>query len=75
LQVAGLAAGAAIIDTVFAQADFKETLAQGAVFVAKAASFRLVADHALKFLSHRREIIAISGLLQWPMVDDPVVAA
>src|SRR5690242_13212700 len=52
LQVAGFAAGAAVVDSVLAQADFKQALAQPAVFVATAASFQLVADHAYEFLGH-----------------------
>jgi hypothetical protein len=73
LQVAGFATGTAIVDTVFAQAGVIQALAQRAVFVAGAASFRLFTDQALEFFGHRREIIAISGFRQWPMVDGPVV--
>jgi hypothetical protein len=52
LKITGLAAGTAIIDAVFAQANFIETLAQAAVFVAGAGSFRLIANHALEFPGH-----------------------
>jgi hypothetical protein len=56
LQVACLTAGTAIINAVFAQAGVKQALAQSAVFVAGATSFRLVADHALEILGHRRRL-------------------
>jgi hypothetical protein len=51
-KVTGFAAGTAIVNAVFAQADFIETLAQTAVFVAGAGSLRLIANHALKFPGH-----------------------
>jgi hypothetical protein len=46
LQVAGFTAGTAIINAIFAQADFIQALAQRAVFVAAAGTLRLVTDHA-----------------------------
>jgi hypothetical protein len=56
LQIACLTAGTAIINTVFAQAGVKQALAQSAVFVAGAASYRLVADHAFEILGHGRRL-------------------
>jgi hypothetical protein len=69
LQVASLAAGAAIVNAVFTQADFIEALAQSAVLVARAAPLRLVADHAHKFFGHggRLSRFRLSG--NGPMVD------
>jgi len=70
LQVAGFTARAAIINAVFTQADFIEALAQRAVFIAGAASLRLVANHAHEFFGHggRLARFALSG--NGPMVDD-----
>jgi hypothetical protein len=69
LQVASLAAGAAVVNAVFTQADFIEALAQSAVLVAGAAPLRLVADHAHKFFGHggRLSRFRLSG--NGPMVD------
>jgi hypothetical protein len=69
LEVAGFAAGAAIVNAIFTQADFIEALAQRAVFVAGARSLRLVADHAHEFFGHggRLARFALSG--NKPMVD------
>jgi hypothetical protein len=73
LKVAGFAAGTAIVNAVFAQAGIIQALAQGAVFVAGAASFRLVADHALEFLGHGGRLARFGGSGNGTMVDDPAV--
>jgi hypothetical protein len=75
LQVARFATGAAIVNAVFAQADLKQALAQRAVFVAGAASFRLVADHAHKFLGHSGRLARFGGSGNGTMVDGPAVIA
>jgi hypothetical protein len=69
-KATGFAAGTAIVNAIFAQADFIETLAQAAIFVAGAASFGLVANHADEFLSHsgRLSLFRVSG--NRTMVDD-----
>jgi hypothetical protein len=74
LQVTGLAAGTAIVNSVFAEADFIEALAQRAVFVTGAASFWLVANHAHEFFGHGERLsrFGISG--NEPMVDGLAVA-
>ena len=64
MQVTGFTAGRAIVNAVFAQADVMEALAERAVFVAGAASLRLVTHHADKVFRHKREISAIQGLRQ-----------
>jgi hypothetical protein len=73
LQVAGFPAGAAIVNTVFAEADFIEALAQRAVFVAGAASLRLVANHAHEFFSHGGRLSRFRVYGNRPMVDDLAV--
>ena len=55
-HVAGLAAGAAVIVAVFAQAGVVRALAQAAVADALTASLREVADRADKLLGHRRRL-------------------
>jgi hypothetical protein len=74
LQITSLAAGAAIVNAVFTQADFIEALAQSAVLVAGAASLRLVADHAHEFLGHggRLSRFGLSG--NGPMVNGLAVS-
>lgn len=69
LQVTGFAAGAAIVNAVFAQADFIEALAQRAVFIAGACPLRLVAHHAHEFFGHggRLARFAFSGNGRWSM--------
>lgn len=70
LQIARFTAGTAIVNAVFTQADFIEALAQRAIFVAGAASLRLVANHAHEFFGHggRLSRFRVSG--NRPMVDD-----
>jgi len=58
LHFAGFAAGPAVPLSIFAEADFIQALAEPAVFVARAAALRLIADPAGEFLGHRREISA-----------------
>jgi hypothetical protein len=74
LQVTRFTAGTAIVNAVFTQADFVEALAQRAVFVAGAASLRLVANHAHEFFGHggRLSRFRVSG--NRPMVDDLAVS-
>ncbi|MGC2745205.1 MAG: hypothetical protein WA672_18705 [Candidatus Angelobacter sp.] len=69
LQVTSLAAGTAIINAVFAQADFIKALAQGAVLVTGAASFRLIADHAHEFFGHGGRLSRFGASGNGPMVD------
>lgn len=71
LQIAGFAAGTTIVYAVFAQADFKEALAQRAVFVAGTGPFRLVTDHAHVFLGHNGRLARFGGSGNGTMVDDP----
>ncbi len=52
LEVAGFAAGTAIVNAVFTQADFIQALAKRAVLVAGAGPLLLVAHHAFEFLGH-----------------------
>jgi hypothetical protein len=52
LQITGFAARAAIIDAVLTQSNLIKALAQATVFVAGAASLRLIADHAHEFFGH-----------------------
>ena len=73
MQVASFAAGTAVINTVFTQADFIEALAQRAILVAGAASFRLVADHAHEFFGHVRRLSRFRLPGNGPMVDGPAV--
>jgi hypothetical protein len=75
LQVTGLAAWTAIINAVFAQADFIEALAQSAVLVAGATSLRLVADHAHEFLGHSGRLSRFWLPGNAPMVDGLAVRA
>ena len=70
LQIASFTAGAAIVNAVFTQADFVETLAQGAVFVAGAASLRLVANHAHEFFGHGGRLSRLRLARQGTMVGD-----
>ncbi|MGZ7061112.1 MAG: hypothetical protein ACXVJU_17655, partial [Candidatus Angelobacter sp.] len=69
LQVTGFAAGTAVVNAVFAQADFIEALAQRAIPVAGAASFGLVADHAHEFLGHSGRLSRFGFSGNGPMVD------
>jgi hypothetical protein len=73
LQIARFPARAAIVNAVFAQADFIEALAQGAVFVAGAASLWLVADHAHEFFGHGGRLSRISRSGNTPFVLGPLV--
>ena len=73
MQIAGFAAGTAVINTVFTQADFIEALAERAVLIAGAASFRLVADHAHEFFGHVRRLSRFGLPGNGPMVDDLAV--
>jgi hypothetical protein len=69
LQVAGFTAGAAIVNAIFTQADFIEALAQRAIFIAGAASFRLIAHHAHEFFCHAARLarFGLSGNGRWSM--------
>jgi hypothetical protein len=69
LQVTCFPAGTAIVNAVFTQADFIEALAQRAIFIAGAASLRLVANHAHEFFGHggRLARFALSGNGRWSM--------
>jgi hypothetical protein len=69
LQVAGFAAGTAVILAVFAQADFIETLAEPAVFVAGAGPFGQVADGAEIFLGHGERLSRKAAPGNGTMVD------
>jgi hypothetical protein len=73
LQIASFTAGAAIVNAVFAEADFIEALAQRAIFIAGAASLRLVADHAHKFFGHGGRLSRISRVDNTPFVLGPLV--
>jgi hypothetical protein len=74
LQITSLATGAAIVNAVFAQANFIEALAQSAVLVAGAASLRLVADHAHEFLGHGGRLSRFGFSGNGPMVDGLAVS-
>jgi hypothetical protein len=74
LKVAGFPAGTAIVNAVFAQADFIKALAQGAVLVAGAASFRLIADHAHEFFGHCGRLSRFGAPGNGPMVDGLAVS-
>jgi hypothetical protein len=69
LQVTGFTAGRAIINAVFAQADVMEALAERAIFIAGAASLRLVTHHAAKVFRHDRRLARFGGWGNGPMVD------
>jgi hypothetical protein len=69
LQVTSFAAGTTVVGTVLAQADFIKTLAQYAVFVAGAGSFRLIADPAYKFFGHNGRLSLFGLWGNGPMVD------
>src|SRR5215472_13075906 len=56
LQVAGFAAGTAIVMSVFAQARVEQALAQAAIPSALAPLFRHLADGTMKLLRHRRRL-------------------
>jgi len=69
LQVAGFAAGTAIVGAVFAQADLIKALAEHAVLVAGAGPFRLVTDSAHEFLGHSGRVPRFGFSGQGTMVD------
>jgi hypothetical protein len=69
LQVTGFTAGRAIIYAVFAQADVMQALAERAIFIAGAASLRLVTHHAGKVFRHNRRLARFCGWGNGPMVD------
>jgi len=73
LQIASFTAGAAIVNAVFAEADFIEALAQRAIFIAGAASLRLVAYHAHEFFGHGGRLSRISRSGNTPFVLGPLV--
>lgn len=73
LQIARFTAGTAIVNAVFTQADFIKALAQRAVFIAGAASLRLVTDHAHEFFGHGGRLSRISRLGNTPFVLGPLV--
>jgi hypothetical protein len=68
-EVTSFAAGTTVVGTVLAQADFIKTLAQYAVFVAGAGSFRLVTDPAYKFFGHNGRLARFGVSGNGPMVD------
>jgi len=72
LQVAGFAAGAAIVNAVFTQADFIEALAQRAVLVAGATPLRLIANHAHEFFGHGRSLARFCHAGNTPFVLGPL---
>src|SRR5262249_1171970 len=55
-QVAGFAAGTAVVVAIFAQADLVRALAEAAVADTLTASFVQVTDRAEKLLGHRRRL-------------------
>jgi hypothetical protein len=73
LQIARFPAGAAIVNAIFTQADFVEALAERAIFIAGAASLRLVADHAHEFFGHGGRLSRISRAGNTPFVLGPLV--
>jgi hypothetical protein len=73
LQIASFTAGAAIVNAVFAETDFIEALAQRAIFIAGAASLRLVANHAHEFFGHGGRLSRISRSGNTPFVLGPLV--
>ena len=75
MQITGFAAWTAVMNTVFAKADFIEALAERAVLVAGAASLRVVADHAHEFFGHGGRLSRIRLCSNGPMVDDLAVSA
>lgn len=56
VEVAGFAAGNAVVLAVFAETDFEDRLAEAAVFFALARSFRHIANRADKVLGHGRRL-------------------
>jgi hypothetical protein len=70
LQVTGFAAGRTVIGAVFAQAYLVEALAQHAVFIAGAGTFRQVADAAYEFFGHSGRLSRFGYSGNGTMVDD-----
>jgi hypothetical protein len=56
VQVAGFAAGRAVILAVFAETDFEDRLAEAAVFFARTGPFRQIANRTNKILGHGRRV-------------------
>ena len=74
MQVAGFPAGTAIINAVLTQTDLIQALAEAAILVTGAASFRVIADHAHEFPGHSGRLARFGGFSNGTMVGDPVVS-
>ncbi|PYP86787.1 MAG: hypothetical protein DMG65_18000 [Candidatus Angelobacter sp. Gp1-AA117] len=71
LQVAGFAAGLAVIHAVFAQPDIELRLAVAAVPLANAFLFRLVTDATNKIIGHERSLARFPRGRKLPLSSKP----